>query len=327
MQGADRRRRPADARSAAAVFVGGRAAGAHRCREDADQRGARGDAAAAASVRPSSPVRRAGASGRALGRPRSRVPFVSGDRSGAADVYHARSNRVTIVNVPQAAFLEELERRVLVCDGAMGTMLYAKGIFLNRSFDELNVTQPELVADVHQAYVRAGADVIETNTFGANRVKLCDLRPGRSHVPRSTCRAHSSRGTPRATCLCRRRDRTARHSHRAMGQDRRRRGARPSSASRRAALLEGGVDLFVLETFRDLNEIGAAIRAVRSVCALPIVAQVTTEDDGNTPRRRAARPVRAGARTARRPRGRPELQRRTGGDARNASSACRESRA
>src|SRR5919112_4093345 len=69
-------------------------------------------------------------------------------------------------------FLQELESRVLVCDGAMGTMLYARGIFLNRSFDELNLTQPDLVAEVHQAYVRAGADVIETNTFGANRVKL-----------------------------------------------------------------------------------------------------------------------------------------------------------
>src|SRR5688572_26339176 len=54
----------------------------------------------------------------------------------------------------------------------MGTMLYARGIFLNRSFDELNLTQPDLVAEVHQAYIRAGADVIETNTFGANRIKL-----------------------------------------------------------------------------------------------------------------------------------------------------------
>ena len=69
-------------------------------------------------------------------------------------------------------FLEDLDRRVLVCDGAMGTMLYARGIFLNRSFDELNLTQPDLVAEVHQAYVQAGADVIETNTFGANRIKL-----------------------------------------------------------------------------------------------------------------------------------------------------------
>jgi methionine synthase I (cobalamin-dependent) len=69
-------------------------------------------------------------------------------------------------------FLQELDNRVLVCDGAMGTMLYARGIFLNRSFDELNLTQPDLVAEVHQAYARAGADVLETNTFGANRVKL-----------------------------------------------------------------------------------------------------------------------------------------------------------
>src|SRR5512134_1726597 len=69
-------------------------------------------------------------------------------------------------------FLDALDSRVLVCDGAMGTMLYAKGIFLNRCFDELNLTQPDLVAEVHQQYVRAGADVIETNTFGANRVKL-----------------------------------------------------------------------------------------------------------------------------------------------------------
>src|SRR4030095_11174283 len=69
-------------------------------------------------------------------------------------------------------FTEALASRVLVCDGAMGTMLYARGIFLNRSFDELNLTQPDLVAEVHQAYVRAGADVLESNTFGANRVKL-----------------------------------------------------------------------------------------------------------------------------------------------------------
>ena len=69
-------------------------------------------------------------------------------------------------------FLDALDDRVLVCDGAMGTMLYAKGVFINKSFDALNLTQPDLVAEVHQEYVRAGADVIETNTFGANRIKL-----------------------------------------------------------------------------------------------------------------------------------------------------------
>src|ERR687896_1765651 len=74
--------------------------------------------------------------------------------------------------MPRPPFLEEIERRVLVCDGAMGTMLYGKGIFLNRSFDELNLTQADLVREVHQEYVRAGADVIETNTFGATAHKL-----------------------------------------------------------------------------------------------------------------------------------------------------------
>jgi len=68
--------------------------------------------------------------------------------------------------------LDALDERVLVCDGAMGTMLYAKGVFINKSFDALNVTQPDLVAEVHQEYVRAGADIVETNTFGANRIKL-----------------------------------------------------------------------------------------------------------------------------------------------------------
>src|ERR1041384_1222977 len=69
-------------------------------------------------------------------------------------------------------FSEALDSRVLVCDGAMGTMLYARGVFINKSFDALNLAQPDLVAEVHKEYVRAGADIIETNTFGANRIKL-----------------------------------------------------------------------------------------------------------------------------------------------------------
>jgi homocysteine S-methyltransferase len=179
------------------------------------------------------------------------------------------------------ALRDELERRVLVCDGAMGTMLYAKGIFLNRSFDELNLTQPDLVAEVHQQYVRAGADIIETNTFGANRVKLGAFGlADRVH-------ALNVQGA-----------RIARHAAREQawvagaigplgiriepwgrtGVDE----AEAWFAEQARALLEGGVDLFVLETFRDLNEVGAAIRAVRSLCDLPVVAQVTTEEGGNT---------------------------------------------
>jgi methionine synthase / methylenetetrahydrofolate reductase(NADPH) len=178
-------------------------------------------------------------------------------------------------------FLDTLDERVLVCDGAMGTMLYAKGIFLNRCFDDLNLTQPDLVAEVHQAYARAGADVLETNTFGANRVKLATFGLA------DRMRSMNIQGA-----------RIARHAARdqayvagAIGPL----GVRVEPWGRTGldeaeqwfreqaeALLEGGVDLFLLETFRDVNELGAAIRAVRSLCSLPVVAQVTTEEDGNS---------------------------------------------
>ena len=179
------------------------------------------------------------------------------------------------------SFLAELERRVLVCDGAMGTMLYAKGIFLNRSFDELNITQPDLVEEVHQTYVRSGADVIETNTFGANRIKL-------SHFGLAD-QTHAV--NVQGARLARRAARDQAWVAGAIGPlgiriepwgktgvDE----AQEYFAEQARALVEGGVDLFVLETFRDVNEIGAAIRGVRSVCDLPIVAQMTTEEDGNT---------------------------------------------
>jgi methionine synthase / methylenetetrahydrofolate reductase(NADPH) len=181
------------------------------------------------------------------------------------------------------SFLQELERRVLVCDGAMGTMLYAKGIFLNRSFDELNLTQPNLVTEVHQTYVRAGADIIETNTFGANRVKLGSFGLADQVA---AVNAHGAR--------------IARHAAKdqvfvagAIGplgiriEPWGKTGVDEAEAyfaeQARALLGDGtGVDLFILETFRDVKEIGAAIRAVRSICDLPIVAQMTTEEDGHT---------------------------------------------
>ena len=178
-------------------------------------------------------------------------------------------------------FLEALDDRVLVCDGAMGTMLYQRGIFLNRSFDELNLTQPDLVAEVHQAYVRAGADIVETNTFGANRIKLAhfgladaihtmNLQGARiaRHAAREYAYVAGSIG-PLGVRI---------EPWGKMGADE----AEVLFREQAAALEEGGVDLFVLETFRDLNEVQAAIRAVRSVSTKPIVAQVTTEEDGNT---------------------------------------------
>jgi len=180
--------------------------------------------------------------------------------------------------------LDALDERVLVCDGAMGTMLYARGVFINKSFDALNITQPDLVAEVHQEYVRAGADIVETNTFGANRIKLGSFGLA------DTLHAINEQAA-----------RIARHAVSAAGGVAYVAGAigplgiriepwgktgideaRQYFREQAEALAQGGVDLFILETFRDLNEIGAAIDAVRSVSDLPIVAQMTTEEDGNT---------------------------------------------
>jgi homocysteine S-methyltransferase len=166
----------------------------------------------------------------------------------------------------------------------MGTMLYAKGVFINKSFDALNLTQPDLVADVHEDYIRAGADIIETNTFGANRIKLGSFGLG------DRLQAINAEGA-----------RIARQAASASGGAAYIAGAigplgiriepwgktgvdeaREYFHEQAQALADGGVDLFILETFRDLNEIGAAIDAVRSVSSLPIVAQMTTEEDGNT---------------------------------------------
>jgi homocysteine S-methyltransferase len=178
-------------------------------------------------------------------------------------------------------FLQAIDDRVLVCDGAMGTMLYSKGVFVNRCFDALNTSQPDLVGEVHQAYVRAGADVLETNTFGANRIKLGTFGLA------DKLHAINVRGAQ-----------IARHAAREqawvagaigplgiriepwgkMGLDE----AEEYFREQAAALLEGGVDLFILETFRDLNEIGAAMAAVRRLCDLPVVAQMTTEEDGTS---------------------------------------------
>ncbi len=179
------------------------------------------------------------------------------------------------------SFTDALASRVLVCDGAMGTMLYAKGIFLNRSFDELNLTQPDFVAEVHQAYVRAGADVIETNTFGANRVKLAPFGLGDSVKAINTQGAKIARQAAREQAFVAGSIGPLGIRIEPWGKT----GVDEAEAYFREqveGLLEGGVDLFVLETFHDVNEIAAAIRAVRGLSDLPIVAQVTTEEDGNT---------------------------------------------
>ncbi len=179
------------------------------------------------------------------------------------------------------SFLDAIDRRVLVCDGAMGTMLYSKGIFLNRSFDELNLTRPDVVAEVHQGYVRAGADVLETNTFGANRVKLAAFGLADRLAEINIAGVRIARQAARDTAYVAGAIGPLGIRVEPWGKT----GLDEAEAwfrEQAQALVEGGVDVFVLETFRDLNELGAAIRAVKAVCALPVVAQITTEDDGNS---------------------------------------------
>src|SRR6185436_13324236 len=163
----------------------------------------------------------------------------------------------------------------------MGTMLYSRGVFINKSFDAMNLTQAQLVEDVHQEYVRAGADIPETNTFGANRIKLGSfgladkLKAINVEGARIARRAAGDRAYVAGSIgpLGIRIEPWGK-----TGVDE----ARDYFKEQAQALIAGGIDLFILEPFRDLNEIGAAIDAVRSVSDLPIVAQMTTEEDGNT---------------------------------------------
>jgi len=171
--------------------------------------------------------------------------------------------------------------RVHVFDGAMGTLLYGRGVFVNVCYDELCVTRPELVRQIHEEYAAAGAEVVETNTFGANPVKLSahglDARTG--EINRAAAR------------LAREAVRGRAHVAGAIGPL----GVRiepwgPTSVSEAEelfglqveGLLEGGVDGFVLETFSDLQELACALRAVRARTDLPLFAQMTVAQDGKT---------------------------------------------
>ncbi|HVG30260.1 MAG TPA: bifunctional homocysteine S-methyltransferase/methylenetetrahydrofolate reductase [Pyrinomonadaceae bacterium] len=170
---------------------------------------------------------------------------------------------------------------VTVFDGAVGTMLYVKGVYINRSYDELNLTSPDLVREVHEEYIRAGAEVIETNTFGATHHKLQQygLEGSLREINLAAARIAREAADGRA------------HVAGAIGPL----GLRiepygPTSfdeakemfKAQAGALLDGGVDLFVLETFSDISEMREALRAVRELCDLAVVAQMTVQMDGNT---------------------------------------------
>jgi methionine synthase I (cobalamin-dependent)/5,10-methylenetetrahydrofolate reductase len=172
---------------------------------------------------------------------------------------------------------------IVVFDGAMGTMLYSKGVFINQCYDELALRSPDLVREIHAQYVNAGADVIETNSFGANRLKLTQYGLQDQVLELNRAAANVAREAADGRALV----------AGAVGPL----GVRlepygPTSKDEACAifreqlegLLEGGVDLFVLETFADLEEIEQAIRAARSVAPeKPIIAQMTIGADCRTP--------------------------------------------
>lgn len=175
-----------------------------------------------------------------------------------------------------------LGERVFLCDGGMGTMLYNKGIYLNSCFDELNLTSPDLVEDVHRQYIEAGADIIETNTFGANRCKLkafglddkiADINRGGAQIARDAAGEQVLVAGSVGPLRLKIEPWGPTSVDEAQGFFR----------EQAEALLEGGVDFFILETFSDINEIHQAIRAIRALAGdAAIVAQMTIQEDGNS---------------------------------------------
>ncbi len=180
-------------------------------------------------------------------------------------------------------FLEQLKKTPILCDGATGTLLYAKGVFINRCYDELNLSQPELIRQLHHDYLHAGAQIIETNTFGANRFRL------ERHGLADRVRDINLAGAKLAREEAKNFDVWVGGSVGPLGVRIEPLGkialqeARDTFREQIAALAEGGADLILLETFGYLEEIHQALQAAREVNSnLPVVAQVTIDEDGNT---------------------------------------------
>ncbi|MFZ0592475.1 MAG: bifunctional homocysteine S-methyltransferase/methylenetetrahydrofolate reductase [Bryobacteraceae bacterium] len=178
-------------------------------------------------------------------------------------------------------FRRKLDAGVVVADGAMGTMLYSKGIFINRCFDELNLSGPQLVKEVHQGYVKAGAELIETNTFGSNRLRLGAFGFSEKLKAINEAGVRLARDAAGDTAF-------VAGSMGPLGAPIEPLGptsfgeAREIFREQAEALVGAGVDALVLETFYELNELREAIFAAReaSGAEMVVIAQVAVEDDG-----------------------------------------------
>jgi methionine synthase / methylenetetrahydrofolate reductase(NADPH) len=179
-------------------------------------------------------------------------------------------------------FNDRLKNSILIADGAMGSLLY-ESVGAVRCFDELNVTEPEAVFRVHQAYIEAGAQIIETNTFGANRFKLAPLGLG-DDVQKLNGRGVKIAREARESAA---REVIIAGSIGPLGIGVQARHPEPDEIlsvfhEQALALEERGVDIFILETFSYIEELMLAIDAIRSFSGLPIVAQLTYSEEGTT---------------------------------------------
>jgi methionine synthase / methylenetetrahydrofolate reductase(NADPH) len=181
-----------------------------------------------------------------------------------------------------ADFLARIKQSPVLCDGAMGTLLYSKGIFINRSYDELNLSQPDLIRGVHHEYLQAGAEIIETNTFGGNSFRLGrhsladkvgDINRAGARLAREAAKSFDVWVAGSVGPLGTRIEPLGKTSFEE---------ARAAFREQIEVLVESGVDLLMLETFGYLEEIHQALLAAKDISAsLPIVAQVTIDEDGN----------------------------------------------
>src|SRR3974377_31792 len=175
-----------------------------------------------------------------------------------------------------------LQRGAVLCDGGMGTLLYSKGIFINRCYDEMNVSQPDLIRGIHSEYLQAGAEVIETNTFGRNSFplgkhgcldKLMDINRMGARLAREAAKSFDALVAGAVGPLGVRIEPLGKLS---LAE------ARNAFRDEVEALNEEGLDLVILETFGYLEELHQAILAARDVNPnLPVVAQVTIDEEGN----------------------------------------------
>ena len=181
-----------------------------------------------------------------------------------------------------ADLLTRLREAPLLCDGAMGSVLYGKGVFINRCYDELNLSQPDLIRSVHQEYLQAGADIIETNTYGATSFRLI------KHGLEDRTHALNLMGARLAREAAKSFDVYVAGSVGPLGirieplGKTSREEALAAFREQIAALIEGGADIIILETFGYLEELHQAILAAREVNPkIPVIAQVTIDEEGN----------------------------------------------